>query len=189
LGITRYIKNLLPNRHKKRLAAIKKLTPEDQFHKSVNIFYEECVRNALEFVQSELSRKESPFITVAKEKFFHEIMAITLWSLEKTFEGKKRALTDKINNMYQMSFNGATALDSDALLGRYTIYYESWNDITGHQDVFGQRAAEKIFGEDADFSVPEVSFWIITYAHDVMNEFEKLTKQCRSMNIKLAVKH
>lgn len=189
MRITHYIKNLLNNSHRKQFEGIKKLPAEEQVYRVGEIFYEECVRKASGFITGELRRKDSPFSAVSREKFFHEIMAVTMWLLDKTFEGKKRLFMDRIINMYSDYFKFSPALDSQALRCRYSIYYESWNDVTGHQDIFGQMAAEKIFGESSNFSLHQSSFWIITYAYDTMNEFENLARQCRNMKIKLSIPH
>ncbi|MEW5747010.1 MAG: hypothetical protein AB1805_16395 [Nitrospirota bacterium] len=189
MAITHLIKGLLPSRHKRLLDDIRALPEGERLDKLGAIFYDECVRQASDFVQSELLKKESPFRGRHHTAFFHELMAINFWSVARVFNGKTAGLMERLHRTYCRSYRITEGVGSGeaaappALTEKYRTYNESWNDVTGFQDLFGLRAAEHVFGKGTEFPSQEASFWMVFYAHEVKKEFSELKALCRARGI------
>lgn len=166
-----------------RLKAIQKL-PHDRAEKELGrLMFDTCVDHALSFVEEEHSKAESPFRELHKHKLFHEMAVINFWLLDKKFSGTKKALTEEVHNFYSLAYgDSAESFDGpDSLKDRYKIYNDSWNDINGHQDQFGLRATEFIFGNADGVPVEQTSFWIISYAHEILKTFTDIKQSCRNL--------
>jgi hypothetical protein len=171
------------NSHTGRLKAIQKL-PQDRVEKELGrLLFDTCVEHALSFIKEEHSKADSLFRELHKHKLFHEMMAINFWLVDKKFTKTKKTLIDEVHNLYSLaysesaeSFNGP-----DSLKDRYKIYHDSWNDITGHQDQFGSRATEFIFGNANNVPVEQTSFWIISHAHESVKIFSDIKRSCRNL--------
>jgi hypothetical protein len=189
MGIITRIKHWLPSRRKEQLSRINGLPETQRKAELGNVYYTECLDQAVRFVQEQIARgDDSPFRGAQRERFFHEVMAVNFWALEKVFAGKCGALMSRVYDIYQRSFHGLRTGDGSVpewIAGRFSAYNAAWNDVTGHQDVFGRRVAEHIFPQGQAFSVPETSYWIIEYAHEVLEDFREIRELCRSMKIAL----
>jgi hypothetical protein len=190
MAIVQLIKGILPSRHRRQLGALRALPDGERRDQLGTLFYDECVQQASDFIRAELQKNESPFKGVHRPTFFHELMAINLWAINKTFNGKKKELMEQLHRaycrMFRIPVQGNTAGVPPSLAEKYSIYDASWNDITGFQDVFGLRAAENIFGEGAEFRSQEASFWIVFYTDEVMKEFTQMKSHCRSMGLAIS---
>jgi hypothetical protein len=189
MGIISLIKRLLPSRRRALLSRIKDLPAGRRLAELGAVFYNACLERAVQFVQDHIARLDSPFRGVPRERFFHEVMAVNFWVVERLLAGKQASLMERIYGIYESSFpvprNGSGNV-SGGLAKRHAVYSASWNDVTGHQDVFGLRVAEQIFGPGRTFPVPEASFWIISYTHEVMDDLAALIRLCRGMKIPLS---
>lgn len=188
MGIVAEIKSFLPSRRKKLLAEIMGHIPEQRLARLSRIIYDACREHAAHFVADHAARHDSPFKGVSRELFFHEMMDVNLWVVARMLSGKKPRLLEQIYETYVISSSvyGSSKMLHDTYARKQDIYNSSWNDVTGHQDVFGQKVAEQIFGPDRTFSVPETSFWIISYTYDVMDDLAELQALCRRMKITLS---
>jgi hypothetical protein len=188
MGIISLIRQILPSKRKERLARIRELPEIRRIDELGVVFYEESVDMAVRFVQEQIARgDDSPFRGAQKDRFFHEIVAVNFWALEKLFGKKNADLLERVLDNYARFFHGARGRGQTPswITERFAAYNASWNDVTGHQDVFGRRVAEHIFPQGQVFSVPETSYWIIEYAHEVLEDFREIRELCRSMKIKL----
>lgn len=152
------------------------------------ILHDLLVRHSAEFITDALSRKESPFHGLEKGHFFHEMMAINLWALQKVFPKPKHDITADVHRQYAKTFHpedGPAALYSlDAFLAKCRKYRNTWDDHTGHQDRFGQQAGEYLFGAGSE--VPrghEVSFWIVSYTDSLLKKLRDLRKKCAAADL------
>lgn len=189
IEILRSIKRLLPGRRRSLLARVRELPEGQRPVELAKLFLDECVRHAADFVRGQAARQESPFQGVPQDRFFHEVMTVNFWVLERLFEGKRFTLMDRVYEAYQTAFTvprQGNGRNGGALAERYAAYNGAWNEVTGHQDEFGLRVAERIFGPGSAYPVREASFWIVSYTHDIMDDLGDLVKRCRLMNIALS---
>ena len=189
MGIISLIRQMLPSKRKERLSRLKECVDVRRMDELGVFFYEESKEIAVRFVQEQIARgDDSPFRGAQKDRFFHEIMAVNFWAFSKLFGGKHAPLLERLVQTYMRSFHGVRSGGSipSWVFERFAVYDEAWNDITGHQDVFGRRVAEHIFPSGQPFSVPETSFWIIEYAQDVLDDLREMRDLCRSLKIQLS---
>jgi len=164
----------------KKSATAPDFPAENTRRESAALLHEACVKYAVDFIIEELNKKDSPFKDVPRYRFFREMMILNYWLLDKKAQKNKKAyFFDEICDKYSELFGASSdrQKEIDSILERHKAYYDSWNDITGHQDVFGLKAAEFIF--DSEKNIPrmeEVSFWIISYAHSAMKAFGAMLK-------------
>lgn len=186
--LTRIIKRIVPDKHGRRLARLGKMPQGRQLEEAGLVFHEACVECAAEFVKHQLRSAESPFKEVPRERLFHEIMTVNFWALEKLYTRKRPMLMQQVYETYRRTFdvpvNGGSV--AGMLAGRFAEYTATWNEETGHQHEFGEKVAEHMFAPGQAFSRPQTSFWIITHAHDVMDELKDLRYICRRKKLELS---
>lgn len=185
MSIIASIRHLLPSKHKERLRRIREIPEERRADELSAVFYDESIARAARFVQEQIARGEdSPFCGAARDRFFHEIMAVNFWALEKIFGANQGMLVAHVVERYARFFH-ETGHRPGWIEKRCAVYNKSWNDITGHQDGFGRAVAEHVFPGGQAFSVPETSYWIIEYAYEVLDALRGLRGLCRSQGIVL----
>ncbi|MBI5741307.1 MAG: hypothetical protein HZA16_11395 [Nitrospirae bacterium] len=170
-----------------KLEGIRDLPAEKAQKTLGRVLFDICVENAVSFVTDEFRKEGSHFRKPDKHKLFHEILAVNFWLVDKKFCKKEKYLIDEMHNLYSLAYGGPAGLPAaaDTLRNKYKIYHESWNDITGHQDGFGLKATEFIFGEGAEVPAEQTSFWIISHAYESMKTFSDIKKRCRDQGMKL----
>ncbi len=158
--------------------------PKNQAQKEVGLtLFEICVSRAKEFVSGELKRGDSPFRGVSGAVFFHEMLAVTFWILNKEAGGGKTLLDE----LHQNYFKAFSALDTpqdernNTLVTKYEQYEDNWNEITGHLDEFGLCVVQNMFGKDESVKTRERTFWIIQYADHAANTFCSLKKSLKQV--------
>jgi len=157
-----------------RLAAM----PTEQREKELqSIFYELAFKDAAAFVYENLRRSESPFSSLERNAFFHEILIINFWMMQKVFSGYMKGLADKMHMHYFGSLSDISER-KDALAPKLKTYNLCWDEYTGHHDEFGLKVGEILFGKEVRYPEKNVSFWIITYTDDSIKKYKKLRKQC-----------
>lgn len=190
MGIVTLIKQLLPSKRRERLARVRGLSAGQQPDELGSVFYTECLDHAVQFVQQQIARgDDSPFRGVQRDRFFHEVLALDFWVLDKVLAGKHGPLMERVFEVYGRSFPGARRAGAGApdwIADRFAAYTATWDDVTGHQDEFGKKAGEHIFPSGQVFSVPETSFWIIEHAHEALDDFREVRDLCRSMKIRIS---
>jgi len=149
---------------------IKRL-PKNQAQKELcSILYRQSEKWVTAFVQEQLHRVDSPYQGISIALFFHEMIAVTLWIMDREIAGGKLAMMEHLHDDY---FRVHTSLDHStkdhhaALLVKYRQYEDHWNEITGHLDEFGLYVAQNLFGKDDNIRTRERTFWIIQYADEV----------------------
>lgn len=144
------------------------------------------IQKATEFVREEFSRPESPFLSLDKYRFFHEITLLTFWAVMKVV-GERPHVIEKIHRNYSASFNLMEAFSEnrDSLFRRYETHSTSWDDVWGHQDMLGLEIARNIFGNSEEFLRPDITFWLISYVDDAIKSFEGIKKRWTEKGIRL----
>ena len=184
MGAVKFIRKFFNNGgiiQKKKHLTLKDLSGEHLNQKLGSLFHDMCVKRAAGFVKDELNKNDSPFKGVPKSKLFQEIMILNYWILDNAVsKNKKAAVFDEVYSKYFELFNVTFKREEElaSLLERHRAYYDSWNEITGHQDKFGLKAAEFIFDKNGDIPrIAEGSFWIISYTHSAMKAFRDMNKK------------
>ena len=176
MGALDFIKGLLSGKERglrEQVRGIRSLSGADAERELGLILYNICVESASSFVNQELNRGDSPFRGLQKHRFFHEIALLTFWLAEKGVIGNRKNITEEIQRNYLKSINFHLAHDDgqDAFHSRYKSYYSTWDDVTGHQDLFGMKAAGYIFEEIKEESNrPDITFWLIVYSDDTLKK-------------------
>ncbi|MBI5641325.1 MAG: hypothetical protein HZA17_12965 [Nitrospirae bacterium] len=191
MGIVSSLAGVFSKERALQKALIKKMKglPEEEMDIELGLFlHDQCVRHASEFVKAELVRGDSPFRGLEEYRFFHEVMFLNLWIVDKVVSQKKKGLIEQVRRNYLKAFHYSGERENellDTLAERYRTYYDFWNEHTGHHDIFGERFTEIIFGKDSKVPVAETSFWIISYTDSTIKAFTDIKKICRSAGIKL----
>jgi hypothetical protein len=166
---------------KESIRTLKGLPKEKLKQEMGLLFHDMCVKRATSFVKDELNKNDSPFKGVPKSRLFQEIMILNYWILDNAVSKNKKAVVlDEVYNKHFELFNVTFKREEElaSLLERHRAYYDSWNEVTGHQDKFGLKAAEFIFDKNGDIPrIAEVSFWIISYTHSAMKAFRDMNKK------------
>jgi len=174
------IRQVISHDHALRIKRLQK----DQAAKELGpVLYEECVRQATTFVQGELSRGDTPFKGISVATFFHEMLAVAFWIMDKEVAGGKHLLLKESHEVYFRSFNdpGTSSEERHAeLVKKYEKYDDAWNEVTGHFDEFGLQVVHNMYGKAEDIKTRERTFWIIRYAHDIVKVCKPLRKMFRS---------
>lgn len=152
------------------------------------VLYDHCVKRAADFVQGELKRPDSPYRGMAAGIFFHEVLAVTFWLMDREVAGGKGTLVRELHENYFRSFTSSEeAKDrSESLRAKYQQYDDNWNEVTGHLDEFALGVVQNIFGKEQSPRTRERSFWIIQYADELVNEFCRIRKACKDVRSVLA---
>lgn len=184
------VRKIIPGEYKKLYQQIRKIhdLPEDNRREQLaTVLHNECVKAAGSFVQQELQKKDSPFLGADKTDFFHEIVALNFWVIDKTVAGKKKVIMTKLHEQYYKSFffKGSFEEEMQFLHDRYKVYHEYWDEVTGHQDEYAEKVAVNIFGRDKTFPVPQVCFWIISYTFEMIDKYSDIRRLCRDAKIKI----
>jgi len=161
-------------------ADINRLTamqPEEREKELQSLFYELAFKDAAAFVYENLRRSDSPFSSLDRNLFFHEMLIMNFWMMQKVFSKYIKNLAEKMHIHY---FGSLSDIDerSAALKPKLKTYNLCWDEYTGHHDEFGLKVGENLFGKDAQYPERNVSFWIITYTDDNIKKYKKVRKQC-----------
>jgi hypothetical protein len=167
----------------RRLGMMKDLPEEKREDELASFLHDHCARRASGFASWELGRKDSPFRGASEAVFFHEAAIINFWILDKVLEGKKKDLLDRIHRKYSEGLRGGHDAAKISITERYRVYYKSWDEVTGHHDLFGRRASEYIMGTEGNFRVDETSFWLISHVDETIKDLTKLLKTCRKIGL------
>ncbi len=165
---------IIPKADIARLTAL----PSEQKEKELqSMFYELAFKDAAAFVYDNLRRSESPFSNLDRNIFFHEMLIINFWMMQKVFSKYKHDIAEKMHVHYFGSLSDI-AERKTALTPKFKTYNLCWDDYTGHHDEFGLKVGEILFGKEAIYPEKNVSFWIITYTDDSIKKYIKVRKQC-----------
>jgi hypothetical protein len=187
MNIITWIKRKMTGRHealtREQTERIKRL-PKDQARRELGaVLFELGARHATEFVKDGLRSSEPPFKDVPPQTVFHEILAMTFWIMDKEIAGGSKALTAELHDHYFRSFQGIAGTPeerSSALSAKYKQYEREWDDITEHQDEFGLCVVQNICGPADSNRARERTFWVIRYAHEIVDDLSPLKKTFRS---------
>jgi len=90
-----------------------------------------------------------PFKELPKTNFFHEMLVLNFWIFEKLFDDKKRSILDAMYRTYSSSFTWGWESSHKELLDligeKHRKYHNNWDELTGHQDLFGEKVTEILF--------------------------------------------
>jgi hypothetical protein len=190
MGIGQLIRRAFSRKERELRGRFERLArlPRDQAQKEFGRYlYDFCLDRAAAFVKEELARGDSPFRSMSSDVFFHEMLAVAFWLVDKEVSGGKKSLIPLLHDHYFRSFTppeATPAARNGALLEKYGRYDSSWNDVTGHQDQFGLTVTQNIYGAAGDLKTRERTFWIITYAHNILDALEQLKRTWRDAGFK-----
>jgi hypothetical protein len=186
MGILGTLKDLLRDKwalEKEQVESLLQLSPEDKKIRIGAMLHETCVRNAAEFVQQELGRKDSPFRTLGKTDFFHEMLILNFWMVDKLF--RKEGVLEAVCRTYSTSFDWGPELCHEELVKsireRHGQYTATWSDETGFQNAFGEKVTEMLFGKKEGIRVRESSYWIISYTDKTLKGFKQMKKHIKNV--------
>ena len=157
-----------------RLAA---LPPEQKEKELQSLFYELAFKDAAAFVYDNVRRSESPFSKLDRNIFFHEMLIINFWMMQKIFSKYMHDIAEKMHAHYFGSLSDIAERNA-ALKPKLKAYNLCWDEFTGHHDEFGLKVGEILFGKEEKYPEKNVSFWIITYTDDSIKKYKKMRKQC-----------
>ena len=187
MKIISWFKRKLTGRHdamtREQAERIKRLS-KDQARRELGAFlFELAVRHATEFVKDDLQRLDPPFKGVPPEAVFHEMLAVTFWIMDKEIAGGSKALAVELHDHYVRAYRNVVGSPDERgrVLGeKYKQYEREWDDVMGHQDEFGLCVAQNLFGAEPSMRTRERSFWVIRYAHEIVDDLSPLKKTFRS---------
>lgn len=161
-------------------ATLSRLPPDVRRARLGVVLHDICVKTAARFLEEEHRRADSPFKDLPKSDLFHEMLVMNFWVLEWLFKGKRQQLMDHLYSQYSSSFVWGRESSHEELMnamrGKFRTYDSSWNDYSGHQDVFAGQALGIIFGDQNVPGAPQAAFWLISYADRTMKDFTHLGK-------------
>lgn len=183
MGVIAKLKHILWKERgleKYQLERLRQLSFEERNAELGIILHDCCVKAAAGFVQQELVRRNSPFRELSKTDFFHEILGLNFWVFEKLFDEKKRTILDAMYSTYSSSFTWGWESSHKELLDsikeKHKQYHNNWDELTGHQDLFGERVTRILFGTKQNVPLLETSYWIIAYTDGTIKEFQHIKK-------------
>lgn len=160
---------------------LKGLSPEKVQDELGSLLSKICIDLSADFVKSELVRAESPFGSLDKSDFFHEMLIMNFWIVDKVFSKHMKHLSGIVLARCQVLFPHSG--EKFALVpDRFRRYYDSWDDHTGHQDLFAQEAGKILFG-DTPYMEKQAAFWLIIYADKTVKALKKVRKACREREL------
>ncbi|MBA4372158.1 MAG: hypothetical protein C0402_04790 [Thermodesulfovibrio sp.] len=176
MAILDFIKGLFKKEEelaRKSADKLKALSLEERDREMSAFLYQCCFDNAAKFVHEELHRPGSPFVKLSREHFFNEILLVNFWAVDKVFRKYREGLAEKLHQHYYGVLPDAAERVAD-LAARFKTYNNEWDDYSGHQDLFGLKIGEMLFGSKDGYIVPEVSYWVISYADGYIKSLKKI---------------
>lgn len=160
---------------REQVATLSRLPTGERLAQLGVVLHDICVKRAAGFVEEQHHLSESPFRELPKTDFFHEMLVMNFWAFEWLFKGKRQPLMDHIYRHYNDSFVWGWESSHKELLesmrAKFKTYDKSWDDYSGHQDVFARQAAGILFGGKEVAHAPQAAFWLISHADRTMKEF------------------
>jgi hypothetical protein len=103
------------------------------------------------------------------------MLVINFWIFERHFKGGRPVLMDHLYRRYSTSFVWGRESPREELMdsmrGKFLTYDKSWDEYSGHQDIFARHVIGIIFGGKEVASAPQAAFWLICHADRTMKEF------------------
>ena len=165
---------------KEQVTTLSVLPPDERIAKLGVVLHDICVKRAAMFVEEQHHLAESPFRDLSKTGFFHEMLVMNFWAFEWLFKGKRQPLMDHLYRHYNSSFVWGWESSQkellDSMRAKFKTYDKSWDDYSGHQDIFARQAIGIIFGDQNVAGALQASFWLITYADQTMKDFTKIVE-------------
>jgi hypothetical protein len=163
-----------------QLESLARLPPEERLDGLGAALHDICVKAAAGFIREEHQRAESPFRDLPKTELFHELLTMNFWVFEALFKGKRPEVMDQVYRHYNTSFVWGWEYSQkelmDSMRAKFRTYDKSWDDYSGHQDVFARQAIGIIFGDQNLAVASQAAFWLITYADRTMKDFAEIKK-------------
>ena len=173
---------------REQVATLSQLPPDERLAQLGVVLHDLCVKKAARFVEEQHHLGESPFRDLPKTEFFHEMLVMNFWAFEWLFKGKRQTLMDHLYRHYNASFVWGWESSHKELLEsmrvKFKTYDKSWDDYSGHQDIFAKQAIGIIFGNQDAPGAPQAAFWLITYADQTMKDFTKVVESVDRILIK-----
>ncbi|MHB8834265.1 MAG: hypothetical protein ACYC9Y_00910 [Candidatus Methylomirabilia bacterium] len=165
---------------KDQMATLSGLPPEERLARLGIVLHDICVKKAAGFVEEEHQRADSPFRDLPKTDLFHEMLVMSFWIFEWLFKGKRQEVMEHLYRHYNASFiwgwESSHKELMDSMRVKFKTYDKSWDDYSGHQDVFARQALGIIFGGEQIATARQAAFWLIIFADQTMKDFTEITK-------------
>jgi len=165
---------------REQVATLSQLPPDERLAQLGVVLHDLCVKKAARFVEEQHHLAESPFRDLPKTEFFHEMLVMNFWVFEWLLKGKRQPLMDAVYRHYNASFVWGWESSHKELLesmrAKFKTYDKSWDDYSGHQDIFAKQAIGIIFGDQNVAGALQAAFWLITYADQTMKDFTKIVE-------------
>ena len=148
-----------------------------------------CVEYAAGFVQEQLRRgKDSQFLELDKGRFFHEMLLLNYWLVDRVMGGRDKTLLNEIQKQYLLSFHHLSGMegpdDLTHLHERFAAFSDTWDDLTGHLDIFAEKFAQYLFAGEKNYHLPSVAFLVITHATDMEQYVLDFKAICKELHIR-----
>lgn len=168
-----------------QMATLSALPPEERLGQLGIVLHDICVKKAAGFVEDEHHRPDSPFRDLPKTELFHEMLVMSFWTFEWLLKGKRQPLMDAVYRHYNASFvwgwESSHKELMDSMRVKFKTYDKSWDDFSGHQDVFARQAVDIIFGGKQIAEARQAAFWIIIFADRTMKDFAEIRKSAEQL--------
>ena len=165
---------------REQVATLSRLPPDERLAQLGVMLHDICVKRAAGFVEEQHHLGESPFRDLPKTEFFHEMLVMNFWVFEWLFKGKRQSLTEQLYRHYNASFiwgwESSHKELMDSMRVKFKTYDKSWDDFSGHQDVFARQAVGIIFHGEQIAEARQAAFWIIIFADQTMKDFTEIAK-------------
>jgi len=165
---------------KEQMVSLSQLPREERPARLGIVLHDICVKKAAGFVEEEHHKADSPFRDLPKTDLFHEMLVMSFWVFEWLFKGKRPEVMDHLYRHYNASFvwgwESSHKELMDSMRVKFRTYDKSWDDFSGHQDVFARQAVDIIFGGKQIAAARQAAFWIIIFADQTMKDFAEIRK-------------
>ena len=163
-----------------QMATLSGLPPEERPVQLGVVLHDICVKTAARFVEEEHRRPDSPFRELSQTDLFHEMLVMNFWVFEWLFKAKRQAVMGHLYRHYSASFvwgRESTHKElMDSMSAKFRTYEKTWDDYSGHQDVFARQAIGIIFGGKQIAAAPQAAFWLISHTDRTMKDFAEIKK-------------
>lgn len=191
MGILDWIRLRSPEnvRFRAEIAKIRDLPEDAHIERLGGLLHHHCVELAAGFVQEELRKgKDSIFAGLDQRHFFHEMLLLNYWLANRTIGGRDGLLLKGMQNQYLVSFHHLSekeqADDLSHMEERFTAFNNTWDDVTGHQDIFAEKFMEYLVPDVGSHLKNSVGFWVISHAFEANKKFSDIRAICRKLEVR-----
>ncbi|GAB4482437.1 MAG: hypothetical protein OHK006_00840 [Thermodesulfovibrionales bacterium] len=174
------------------IAKIRDLPGNTQIERMGAFMHHVCVECAARFVQDEQRRgKDSIFAGLDHRHFFHEMLLLNYWLANRMLGGKDGLLLGEMQKHYLVSFHHLSgkekADDLSHMHERFAAFDDTWDDVTGHQDIFAEKFMSYLVPDVSGHVKNSVGFWIISHAFEARKKFRDIRMICKDLQVRTRI--